>query len=167
MSASLLIHYDLLKRGRVKIDIFTLMFASILNQQNENNYWRLITFWSRKMRLAEQNYKIYNQELLIIVVAFKQWRHYLKNNFYSIEVLSDHNNLKKLMSKKKLNSKQGRWAQILTTYDFKIFNRSNNKNSANGLLKWFKYEKALLLKITLLSTLQNKLTLLLSKELLI
>ena len=60
------------------------------------------------MILAEQNYKIYDQELLIIVAIFKQWRYYLKNNFYSIEILSDHNNLKKIMIKKELNSKQVR-----------------------------------------------------------
>ena len=57
------------------------------------------------MIFAKQNYKIYDQELLIIVAVFKQWKHYLKNNFYSIKILSDHNNLKKLMTKKELNLK--------------------------------------------------------------
>ena len=118
-----------------------------------------MTFWSRKMIFAEQNYKIYDQELLIIVAAFKQWRHYLKNSLYSIKILSDHNNLKRLMTKKKLNSRQARWAQILAIYDFEIFHRSNNKNFANDPSRRPDYEKISLLKITLLSTLQNKLTL--------
>ena len=119
-----------------------------------------MTFWSRKMILAKQNYEIYDQELLIIIIAFKQWKLYLKNNFYSIEILFDHNNLKKLITKKELKSRQTRWAQILAIYDFKIFYRSDNKNSANDSLRWFDYKKILSLKITLLSTLQNKLTLL-------
>ena len=118
-----------------------------------------MTFWSRKMILAEQNYEIYDQELLIIIAAFKQWRHYLKNNFYSIKVLSDHNNLKRLMTKKELNSRQARWAQIFAVYDFKIFHRSNNKNLANDPSRRLDYKKVSSLKITLLSTLQNKLTL--------
>ena len=127
MSTSLFIHYDFLKRNRVKTDVFNFVITDILSQQNKNDNWRSMTFWSRKMISAEQNYKIYDQELLTIVVAFKQWRHYLKNSFYSIKILSDHNNLKKLMTKKKLNSRQICWAQIFAVYDFEIFHRSNEK----------------------------------------
>ena len=63
------------------------------------------------------------------------------------------------MTKKKLNFKQVRWAQILIVYDFKIFHRSNVKNSANELLRRFDYEKISSLNIKLLLMLQNKLTL--------
>ena len=63
------------------------------------------------------------------------------------------------MTKKELNSRQAHWAQVLTAYDFKIFHRSNNKNSANGPSRRLNYEKTSSLKITLLSTLQNKLAL--------
>ena len=48
------------------------------------------------MIFAKQNYEIYDQKLLIIIAAFKQWKHYLKNSLYSIKILSDHNNLKKI-----------------------------------------------------------------------
>ena len=113
---------------------------------------------------AEQNYKIYDQELLTIVAAFKQWRHYLKSSPYSIEILSDHNNLKELMTKKELNSRQARWAQVLAAYDFEIFHRSSNKNPADGPSRRSDYERTSSLKITLLSTLQNKLALSSSEE---
>ena len=116
-------------------------------------------FWSHKIISAEQNYEIYDQKLLTIIAAFKQWRHYLKNNLYSIKILFDHYNLKRLMTKKKLNSKQARWTQILAAYDFEIFHRSNNKNFANNLSRRPDYEKISSLKITLLSTLRNKLML--------
>ena len=118
------------------------------------------------MILAKQNYKIFDQKFLIIVAAFKQWKHYLKNSFYSIEMLFDHNNLKELMTKKKLNFRQTRWTQILIIYDFKIFHRSNDKNSANDSSRRFDYEKISTLNTKLLSTLQNKLTLSLNEELL-
>ena len=99
------LHYDFLKRNRVKIDAFNFAVASILNQQNKNNNQCSIMFWSRKIIFAKQNYKIYDQEILIIIIAFKQWKHYLKNSFYSIEILSDHNNLNRLMIKKECNCK--------------------------------------------------------------
>ena len=63
------------------------------------------------------------------------------------------------MMKKELNSKQARWAQVLAAYNFEIFHRLNNKNSANDSSRRPDYEKTSSLKITLLSTLQNKLTL--------
>ena len=127
MSTSFFTHYDLLKRNRVETDVFNFTIANILSQQNENDNWRSVTFWSRKMISAEQNYEIYDQEFLIIIAAFKQWRHYLKSSPYSIKILFDHNNLKRLMTKKKLNSRQARWTQVFAIYDFEIFHRSSNK----------------------------------------
>ena len=153
MSISLLTHYDFSKKTRIKTNIFNFVVASILSQQNENENWRSIIFWSRKMIFAEQNYKIFNQKLLIIIAVFKQWKHYLKSNFYSIKMLFDHNNLKKLMTKKKLNFRQARWAQILTVYDFEIFHHLNNKNSANNSSRRLDYERISTLNTKLLSTL--------------
>ena len=159
MSIFLFTHYDLFKKIRMKTDVSNFVVADILSQQNENENWRSIAFWSRKMIFAEQNYEIFDQKLLAIVAAFKQWKHYLKNNLYSIEMLFNHNNLKELMTKKKLNFRQVRWAQILTVYDFEIFHRSSDKNSANDSSRRFDYERVSTLNIKLLSTLQNKLAL--------
>ena len=143
----------------MKIDVFNFTIANIFNQQNKNENWWSMTFWSRKMIFAKQNYEIYDQKFLTIIIAFKQWKHYLKNSFYSIKMLFDHNNLKKLMTKKKLNFKQTRWTQILIVYDFKIFHRSNVKNSADESSRRFDYKKVSSLNTKLLLTLQNKLML--------
>ena len=70
------------------------------------------------------------------------------------------------MTKKELNSRQACWTKIFAVYNFEIFHRSNNKNSANDSSKRFDYERISSLKIILLSTLQNKLTLLSDKKLL-
>ena len=101
MSTFFLIHYDFFKKTWVKTDVFNFAVANILNQQNKNENWWSMTFWLRKIIFAKQNYKIYDQKLLIIIIVFKLWKHYLKNNFYSIKMLFDHNNLKRLMMKKK------------------------------------------------------------------
>ena len=63
------------------------------------------------------------------------------------------------MTKKKLNFKQTRWAQILTVYNFEIFHYLSDKNSADESLRRLDYEKISSLNIKLLSTLQNKLML--------
>ena len=85
-STSFLIHYDSIKLIRVKIDVSNFAIVDILNQQNVNDHWRSMTFWSRKINSIKQNYETHNQKLLIIMNLFKQWKHYLKNNSYFIEV---------------------------------------------------------------------------------
>ena len=119
---------------------------------------------SRKMISTKQNYKIHNQKLLIIVQAFKIWKHYLKNNFETIEIWLNHNNFRKFIKQKKLNFKQTRWTLTLIVYDFEIFHRSNKINSTNESSKRFNYEKISSFNIRLLLTLQNKLTLSLLKN---
>ena len=70
------------------------------------------------------------------------------------------------MTKKELNSRQARGMQIFEIYNFENFHRSNNKNSTNDFPRQFDYKKISLLKIILLSTLEIKLTLSSSEELL-
>ena len=69
---------------------------------------------------AEQGYETHDAELLAIVMAFKQWRHYLEGSQYPIEVITDHNNLKYFMTTKELNGRQARWALRLAAFDFMI-----------------------------------------------
>ena len=69
---------------------------------------------------AEQGYETHDAELLAIVMAFKQWRHYLKGSQYPIEVITDHNNLKYFITTKELNGRQARWALRLAAFDFVI-----------------------------------------------
>ena len=90
---------------------------------------------------AEQQYETHNQKLLVIIIVFKQWRHYLKGSTHSVEVLTDYNNLCEFMNVKSLNRRQIRWAVKLTVYDFVILHHSGKSNSANALSKWPDYQK--------------------------
>ena len=156
---SLFCHYNSKKKMRIKIDFFNFAIADIFSQQNDDENWRSMTFMSRKMISTKQNYEIHDQKLLTIVQAFKTWKHYLKSSSKTIEVWSNHNNLRKFIKQKKLNFKQARWALTLTAYNFEIFHRFDKTNSTNESSKRFDYEKISSLNTRLLSTLQNKLTL--------
>ena len=39
--------------------------------QKQAGKLRLVAFYLKKMLLVEQNYKIYNKELLVVVITFK------------------------------------------------------------------------------------------------
>ena len=123
-----------------------------------------MTFWWRKFIFVKQNYEIHNQKLLIIIIVFKQWKHYLKNNFHFIEMWFDHNNFRNFMKIKKLNQRQTRWIIKLIVYNFEIFHRFDFKNSANESFKRFDYKNVCFLNIKLLSTLKSKLTLTINDE---
>ena len=70
------------------------------------------------MQPAEQNYKIYNKELLAVVKAITKWRQYLLDTTEKFEVWTDHENLKYFHEPHKLNERQVRWYLKLQDYDF-------------------------------------------------
>ena len=72
------------------------------------------------MILAETRYETHDGELLVIVKAFKRWRHYLEGCKHEVLVFTDHNNFRCFMDTKSLSSRQVRWAQELSRYYFQI-----------------------------------------------
>ena len=67
--------------------------------------WHPVAFFSRKMIPAETWYKTHNGKLLVIVKAFKTWRHYLEGCKHEVLVLTDYNNLRRFMDTKSLSSR--------------------------------------------------------------
>ena len=105
ISVSMLIHFNFELYLRIKTDASEYALTGILSQFVSEGTWHSVIFWLKKMISAEQQYEIHNQELLAIIMAFKQWRHYLKNSTHSVEVLTDYNNLWGFMNVKSLNGR--------------------------------------------------------------
>ncbi len=63
--------------------------GGVLSQEQEGK-WKPIAFLSRTMQPAEQNYEIYDKELLAIVEALAKWRQYLLDAAEPFEVWTDH-----------------------------------------------------------------------------
>ena len=132
MSAPILVHFDLMLRIRVETDASIVGLAGILSQLLDSGEWHPVAFWSRKLIPAESRYETHDQELLAIVMVFKHWRHYLKGSYHTIEVLTDHNNLRGFMNVKELNWRQAQWAMKLAAFDFNILHRSDKTNPADA-----------------------------------
>jgi hypothetical protein len=79
-----------------------------------------VAFMSKSFIEAERNYDIYDRELLAIIKALEEWRHYLEGSPHKIEILSDHKNLEVFREARKLSRRQARWALFLTRFDFHI-----------------------------------------------
>ena len=137
MKAFILQHFDSTRFIRVKIDVSNKAIDEILCQSDDENHWHSIIYFSRKMISTKCNYEIHDKKLLIIVFAFKQWRHYLEEARKQVLVLTNHRNLNRFMFITKLSFRQVRWAQELSRYNFVIDYRSDSKNFANDLSRRF------------------------------
>ena len=83
----------------------------------------LVAFHSRKLNDAERNYEIHDKELLAILEAFREWKHYLLGADEPVTVYTDHQNLQKFLTTKVWNPRQIRWAQWLANFRFKMVYR--------------------------------------------
>ena len=126
-------HFDSAKLIRVKIDVSNKAINEILCQSDDQNHWHSVIYLFKKMISTKCNYEIHDKKFLIIIFAFKQWRHYFERARKQIFVLTNHRNLNRFMITTKLSFRQIRWAQKLSRYNFVIDYRSDNKNSADDL----------------------------------
>jgi len=67
---------------------------------------------------VEQNYEIYDKEMLAIIWALEKWRHFLEGMTHLVEIWTDHKNLEYFMTTKKLNCCQACWSLHLARFDF-------------------------------------------------
>ena len=78
--------------------------------------WHLIAFSSHSMTPQEQNYLVANKEMLSVIQALEQWRHYLEGARHQFEIWNDHANLQWFMTRQDLNCRQARWAMYLSQF---------------------------------------------------
>ena len=93
------------------------------------------------MNEAELQYDIYDKELLAIIFAFKEWKHYLLGATEPIEVHSDHKNLSYFQEPRDLNGRQARWYEYLQKFNFFIKHipgTTNLKADILSQLPWYK-----------------------------
>ena len=110
-STFVLKHFNLTLFIWLETDAFNFAFVSILSQLFKNISgdgisWYFVAFWSQKITDVKICYKIYNSKLLIIIMFFKHWHHYLNNSQHPIMVFINHNNLWYFMNKARLNNYQ-------------------------------------------------------------
>jgi len=106
---------------RIKANSSDFASGAILSQQlPEEEKWHPVAFYSKSLSPVEWNYKIHNKEMLAIIHALEEWRHFLKGARHPVEIWTDHENLEYFMTAKKLNRYQARWSLYLARFDFKL-----------------------------------------------
>ena len=98
--------FDPKKLSRMETDASDLAIGACWMQEY-NSKWHLVAYMSRKLSLAEQNYDIYNKELLAIVAALETWRVYAEG-LLDLTIFTDYKNLLHFTTIKQLNRRQVR-----------------------------------------------------------
>ena len=94
--------------------------GGVLMQQDTNGDWKPCAFLSQSLNPAERNYDIYDRELLAVIRALKEWRHYLHGSPYPVKVQTDHKNLTYFKQPQNLNRRQACWLLDLSDFDLEL-----------------------------------------------
>ena len=123
-SAPILVFPDDDTPFHVKADSSDFATGAILSQRSkEDGTWHPIAYYSKSLNAVERNYEIHDKEMLAIIRALKEWRHFLEGARHKFEVWTDHKNLKYFTTAKKLNRRQARWSLYLSRFDFELHHR--------------------------------------------
>jgi hypothetical protein len=96
----------------VEADTSNFAIGAILSQEKDGKKVP-IAYMSKALSPKQRNYDIWDKELLAIIKALEEWRHYLEGAQKTFEILSDHQNLKYFKAPHKLNRCQARWSVYL------------------------------------------------------
>src|SRR5258705_829374 len=92
--------------------------GAVLLQQQEDGLFHLIGFMSKSFSDMERNYQIHDKEMLVIMHALEEWRHFLEGSDQKFEIHTDHKNLSYFQEAHKLNCRQARWSLYISRFDF-------------------------------------------------
>ena len=96
--------------------------GAILSQLDSDGNERVISYLSRKLKLAERNYSATELEMLAVVYALEQFRCYLVGNKFRL--ITDHRPLLYLQTMKDPTSRHFRWILKIQNFDFTVEHRS-------------------------------------------
>jgi len=105
----------------IEVDSSDFASGAVLSQKlPREDKWHPVAFYSKSLSPVEQNYEIHDKEMLAIICALEEWRHFLEGARHPVEIWTDHKNLEYFMTAKKLNCCQARWSLYLACFDFKL-----------------------------------------------
>ena len=97
---------DHIRPFQIETDASKYATGAVLTQLDSNGDQHPISFISKTLSPTERNYEIYDQELLAIIWALEEWRHYIQGSAHATTILSDYKNLTYYREAKLLNRQQ-------------------------------------------------------------
>ena len=73
---------------------------------------------SKVLNEVKRNYEVNDKEMLAIMHALAEWRHYFQGARQFFEIWTNYKNLEYSKTARKLNHQQARWSLELADYNF-------------------------------------------------
>jgi hypothetical protein len=114
--------------------------GAVLSQEGETNprthktMRHPIAYYSATFTPTEQNYNIFERELLAVMKALHHWRPHLAATETPVTVLTDHANLNHWKTPKKVNRRVARWFGELQEYNLVIQHVPGKLHTAANML---------------------------------
>ena len=141
VTAPILIYANPKKQFIVETDASNFAIGCVLSQYGDDNLIHPVAFYSCKLSDTETRWPIHDKELYGIIVAFRQWRRYLRGTTEPVLVYTDHRNLQYFMSKNLVNDRQIRWSMELSDYRFVInYRPGSSMGKADALSRQAEYK---------------------------
>ena len=126
-SELVLIMPDQTKPFQIECDASKYASGAVLTQLDSNGDCHPCAFISKMFSPTDRNYEIYDWELLAIIRALEEWRHYIQGPTHTTIIFSDHKNLTYFREVRKLNRRQVRWSLYLSKFDIKLIHVPGTK----------------------------------------
>ena len=101
--APILAIFDPEHEAILETDVLDYAIGVCLTQKGNDDKMRTVAYYACKMTGLELNYDIHDKELLAIVEALREWRVYLEEAKYPVQIYIDYKNLLYWTSTKQLN----------------------------------------------------------------
>ena len=125
---------DLSKPFFVQTDASKLGTGAVLLQKDDTGVSHPCAYLSQALVGAEQNYQVYDLELLAVICVLKAWRPYLISPTEPTIFYTDHQNITYFRQPQDLTARQMHWHSILQEYPIRFVHISGHKNGAPDLL---------------------------------
>jgi len=71
----------------VEVDSSDFATGAVLSQQSTTDgKWHPVAFYSKSLSSVERNYEIHDKEMLAIIRALEEWRHFLEGATHLVEI---------------------------------------------------------------------------------
>jgi hypothetical protein len=117
------------RRTRLEVNASGYATGEVISQEGDDGLWHPVVFRSESLIKAECNYQTWDREMLAIIQALEEWRHYLEGLPQPFEILTDHNNLTFWTTAQNLSRRQARWALWLLRFDFTLTHKPGKANA--------------------------------------
>src|SRR5271163_1398017 len=117
------------KPFQIEVDASKYATGAILTQLDSNGDRHPCAFISKTMSQAQRNYDTGDRELLAIIRALQEWRHYIQGSPHTTTLYSDLANLTYFRLPQTLSYRQARWALYMSEFDLKLTHIPGSKNA--------------------------------------